>query len=198
LASALASVALSNSNDLRARPSGFEGVFRLQSNNGEMVDSRAMRGRPYAVFFGFTQCPAVCSTTLLEMVDLLRVLGREAAEFKVFFITLDPERDTAGTLTNFLSSIGPAIVGLTGSSDEIAQAAKSFRVYYRKVATGGDYMIDHTALVYLVDRQGRVVDVLSFDEREDIALKKLKNLLLENPLTPRFRVRFDSSGAERF
>ncbi len=199
LASALASVALSHSTDRPARPSGFEGVFRLQSNVGEIVDSRAMRGRPYAVFFGFTRCPAVCSTTLLEMSNLLRELGPEAAEFKVFFITLDPQRDTAETLTNFLSSLGSEIVGLTGSSYEIAQAAKSFRVYYRKVLTdGGDYTIDHTALVYLVDRQGRVADVLSFDEREDIALKKLKSLLLEDASTTRLRVRFDASGAQAF
>jgi len=198
LASALASVAISHSTDRPAQPSGVEGVFRLQSNIGEIVDSRAMRGRPYAVFFGFTRCAAVCSTTLLEMSNLLRELGREADEFKVFFITLDPERDSAETLTNFLSSMAPAIVALTGSSDEVAQAAKSFRVYYRKLPTGGDYMIDHTALVYLVDRQGRVADVLSFDEREDIALKKLKSLLLEDAPATRLRVRYDASGAQAF
>ena len=118
---------------------------------------------------------------MLEMSSLLREVGREAADIKVFFITLDPERDTAETLTNFLSSFGPEIVGLTGTGEEVARAVKSFRVYYRKVPTEhGDYTIDHSALVYLVDRKGRVVDFLSFDQRHDIALEKLKGLILEN------------------
>ena len=140
-----------------------------------------MRGHPYAVFFGFTRCPAVCSTTMLEMSSLLRDVGREAADIKAFFVTLDPERDAAETLTNFLSSFGPEIVGLTGTGEEIAGAVKSFRVYYRKVLTEhGDYTIDHSTLVYLVDRKGRVVDFLSFDQRHHIALEKLKGLILED------------------
>jgi protein SCO1/2 len=183
LTTGLASLALSHSGEMpgSSPPSVVEGVFRLRSNSGETIDSLAMRGRPYAVFFGFTQCPAVCSTTMLEMSSLLRDVGREAADLKVFFITLDPERDTAETLTTFLSSFGPAIVGLTGPDEEIARAVKSFRVYYRKVPTEhGDYTIDHSALVYLVDRKGRVVDFLSFDERHDVALEKLKSLLLKD------------------
>ncbi len=183
LASALAWLALTYPDAMPGSPppSVIEGVFRLRSNSGEIIDSRAIRGRPYAVFFGFTQCSAVCSATMLEMSSLLRELGREAADLKVFFITLDPERDTAETLTSFLSSLGPEIVGLTGTGEEIARAVKSFRAYYRKVPTdNGDYMIDHSALVHLVDRKGRVVDFLSFDQRHDIALEKLKRLILED------------------
>ncbi|MFY9834165.1 MAG: SCO family protein [Methylocystis sp.] len=183
LAPALAWLALASPDAVREslRPSVVDGDFRLRSNSGEIVDSRAMRGRPYAVFFGFTRCPGVCATTMLEMSSLLREVGREAAELKVFFITLDPERDTAETLANFLSSFGPEIVGLTGTGEEIAGAVKSFRVYYRKALTEhGDYTIDHSTLVYLVDRKGRVVDFLSFDQRHDIALEKLKRLILED------------------
>ena len=193
---ALASLALSQSND-RPTPVGLvEGAFRLRSTSGEIVDNRALKGRPYAVFFGFTQCPAVCSTTLLEMISLARELGQRAADFKILFITLDPERDTAETLTTFLSSIGKEITGLTGSSDEIARAAKSFRVYYCEVRfDNGDYTIDHTAMVYLVDRTGRVVDLVSSDERHDIALKKIESLLLDEPSTTRLPTRFGAPEA---
>jgi protein SCO1/2 len=183
LASGIASLALSYPNQppMSPPPSVIEAVFRLRSNSGEVMDSRALRGHPYAVFFGFTRCPAVCSTTMLGMSSLLREVGREAADLKFYCITLDPERDTAETLTNFLSSFGPEIVGLTGTGEEILRVVKSFHVYYSKVPTEhGDYTIDHSALVYLVDRKGLVVDFLSFDERHDIALKKLKGLLLED------------------
>ncbi len=157
------------------------GAFRLTSSRGEIVDSRALQGHAYAIFFGFTQCPAVCSTTLAQMANLVQELGLAASSFKSYFVTLDPERDTPAALNDFLASFEPAPVGLTGSAEEIAAAAKAFRVYHRKVRLEhGDYAIEHSTLVYLVDPAGRIFDYLSFDEPHDMALKKLKDLLDEN------------------
>jgi len=164
----------------------IEAVFRLTSQDGGVVDSEQLRGRPYAVFFGFARCPATCPTTLLEMSGLLRGLGAPAEGFKVYFITLDPERDTSAALADYVSAFGPAVVGLTGAPAQIAAAARSFGVCYRKVKTvGDDYVIEHGALVYLVDARGRVVDFLSFDESRNPGLARLAafklKALLENP-----------------
>ena len=159
-------------------PAPIEGAFRLVSQNGEVVDSRALRRRPYAVFFGFTHCPGACSTMLMQMSELLRELGPAAAGFKVYFISLDPQRDTQAVLTEFVASFGTAVVGLTGSKVEIAGAAKSFHAYYRVVPIeDGDYVIDHSVAVYLVDARGRSVAFIAPDERHDAALKKLRSLV---------------------
>lgn len=163
----------------RPPPFGIvDGEFQLTSHAGERIDSRSLTGSSYAVFFGFTHCPGACSASLMEMVELLRELGAPAERFKVYFITLDPERDTQSVLADFVSAFGPQIVGLTGSEEEVAAAARSFRADYRKAPSeDGGYVIDHSSLIYLVDANGRVADLMTFDLKRSVALAKLRTLL---------------------
>jgi protein SCO1 len=156
------------------------GPFKLESSAGGVVDSETLKGQPFAVFFGFTHCPEVCPTTLYEMSNALGKLGDEAKDFKVFFITVDPERDTAEFMKSYLTSFDPRIVGLRPSPEELPQVAKAYRVFYEKVATSdGDYTMNHTALVYLMDRQGKFFGTLDYEEAPDTRLAKLRRLLKE-------------------
>lgn len=154
------------------------GPFRLKSQTGEIVDSVALKGRPYALFFGFTHCPEICPTTMMDMQRLIDRLGPAGKDFRVFFVSVDPERDTPEVLRSYLASFEPHVVGLTGTPEEIAAVAKAFRAYYKKVPTGGgDYTMDHTALVYLMDAKGAFENVLGYQEEEGRALTKMRALL---------------------
>ncbi|OBS51042.1 hypothetical protein A8B73_18415 [Methylosinus sp. 3S-1] len=157
-----------------------EPSFHLTSSSGAAVDETTLRGRPYAAFFGFTQCPQVCPTTLVELTRAVESLGASASNLAILFVSLDPERDTPETLSDFIASFGGRVTALTGTETEIARAARAFRVYHRKSALdGGGYTIDHTALVYLVDRHGRARDALSFTDHRDIAKRKLEAFVRE-------------------
>jgi cytochrome oxidase Cu insertion factor (SCO1/SenC/PrrC family) len=149
--------------------------FRLATPVGASVSETTMRGRPYAIFFGFTQCPEVCPTTLLELTRAVDALGAEAAKLDILFVSLDPERDTPRVLSDFVAPFDGRVVALSGSKEEIARAAQAFRVYYRKTALeGGGYTIDHTTLVYLVDGRGRLRDAISFMEHPEAATRRLR------------------------
>ncbi|MFT4097880.1 MAG: SCO family protein [Rhodoblastus sp.] len=160
------------------RATTIGGPFRLKDQNGAIIDSAALKGRPYAIFFGFTHCPEICPTTMGDMAALMAKLGPEAKDFKVYFVSVDPERDTPEVLRNYLASFEPHVVGLTGTPDEIADIARKFRVYYRKVPTeGGDYTMDHSAFVYLMGKDGGFRNVIGYQEKPDRALEKLKTLI---------------------
>ena len=154
------------------------GPFRLRSATGELVDSETLKGKPYAIFFGFTHCPEICPTTMMDMAALMARLGDEASGFMIFFVSVDPERDTPAVLRDYLAAFEPHVVGLTGTPDEIAQVAKEFRVYYRKVRLAGDdYTMDHSAFIYLMGSDGNFFDVLGYQEAPDRAFAKLKRLI---------------------
>lgn len=154
------------------------GRFSLTDHRGNAFTDEDVHGRPFAVFFGFTHCPDICPTTLFELTDRLKTLGAEAAPLAVLFVTVDPERDTADVMGEYVSAFDPRIVGLTGSLAEIDSVAKTFRAFYRKVPTDGeDYTMDHTAVVYLMGRDGRFVSTLDPHESEEIQLQKLRRLL---------------------
>jgi protein SCO1/2 len=136
-AAAAVAIILNATTPPPAPPPPFTSAFRLVSHDGVRVDSGSLPRAPYAVFFGFTSCPAVCSASLMELIAILNEIGRRATEFKVYFVTLDPERDTPAVLGDFASSFGSTIVGLTGSPEEIAAAARSFGVFYRRVPLDG-------------------------------------------------------------
>ena len=134
------------------------GPFRLVDQNGKTVTDADLKGRPFLVFFGFTHCPDVCPTTLFEVSEVLRQLGPDAERTGALFVTVDPERDTPDKLKDYLASFDPHLIGLTGTSEEVDRMLKAYRVYYKKVPTeGGGYTMDHMALVYLMDKQGRFV-----------------------------------------
>jgi len=134
------------------------GPFRLEDQNGKPVSDADMKGRPFLVFFGFTHCPDICPTTLFEMSQLMRALGPDADRTGALFITVDPERDTPAVMKDYLSNFDPHLRGLTGDQASINAAAKAYRVYAKKVPLeNGDYTMDHTAVVYLMDKDGRFV-----------------------------------------
>jgi protein SCO1 len=154
------------------------GPFHLVSSNGGVVDSADLAGKPYGVFFGFTHCPEVCPTTLYEMSRALKELGDEAKDFRLFFITVDPERDTPDFIKGYLANFDPRIEGLVPTLDQLPAVAKEFRAFYEKVRTSdGEYTMNHTATIYLMDREGRLASTLGFDEAEEMRMTKLRKLL---------------------
>jgi protein SCO1/2 len=116
-----------------------------------------LKGRPTLLFFGFTHCPDICPTTLFEVSEILRQLGPDADKVRAAFVTVDPERDTPAVLKDYLGSFDPHLMALTGSREDVERMLKSYRVYSRKVPTDGGYTMDHTALVYLMDKRGQFV-----------------------------------------
>ena len=133
------------------------GSFELVNQDGRSVSAQDLKGRPFLVFFGFTHCPDVCPTTLFEVSEVLRALGPDADKVNALFVTVDPERDTPDKLKDYLSSFDPHLTGLTGSPEAIAAMTKSYRVYVKKVPQTDGYTMDHTAIVYLMDKEGRFV-----------------------------------------
>ncbi|MCC2110144.1 MAG: SCO family protein [Hyphomicrobiales bacterium] len=180
-AAALAAVALAGLLYFTAggpQATAIGGPFRLKDQNGRIVDTVALKGKPYAIFFGFTHCPEICPTTMADMAALMARLGPEAKDFRIYFVSVDPERDTPEVLRSYLASFEPNVVGLTGTPDEIAKVAKEFRAYYRKVPLdGGDYTMDHSAFVYLMGKDGGFRSVIGYQEKPDRALDKLKTLI---------------------
>src|SRR4051812_49067724 len=139
-------------------PAAIGGSFQLTDQTGQTVTDKDLQGRPTLIFFGFTHCPDVCPTSLFEISEVLRALGKNAERVNAWFISVDPERDTAVAMKEYLSSFDPHLKGLTGSPEEVAKVISSYRVYAKKVPLkDGDYTMDHTALIYLMDRDGKFV-----------------------------------------
>jgi len=154
------------------------GPFKLTDQNGQAVSDQDLHGRPFLVFFGFTHCPDVCPTTLFEVSEILRALGRDADRTRALFITVDPERDTPSVMKDYLSSFDPHLSGLSGDPAAIAAIAKGYRVYYKKVPLDqGGYTMDHTAIVYLMDKDGRFVSPFSLKRTAEAAAADLRRYL---------------------
>lgn len=139
------------------------GPFRLVATNGEVVTDRTYRGKWVLIFFGYTFCPDVCPTALSNMTVAMEKLGSEAAELQPLFITVDPERDTRDVLTEYLKSFDPRIVGLTGTQAQIGGVVREYRVYVaqqRSKASDKEYLISHSGYIYLMDPDGKFVNVI--------------------------------------
>lgn len=150
----------------------------LIDQKGRPFTAADLKGKPTAVFFGFTYCPEICPTTLVDIGRWMEGLGKDADKLNVVFVTVDPERDTQQQMALYLSSFDPRIRGVTGTPEEIAKMAKGFRVYYRKVPTGGgEYTMDHSSAVYLMDARGRFVEPIGYQEGLDRVLPKLRSLI---------------------
>jgi protein SCO1/2 len=156
------------------------GPFDLTDEDGNRFASASLAGKPFAIFFGFTQCPDVCPTTMLEMANVMQEVGDAARDFKVLFVTIDPERDKPDMLKAYTESFDARIIGLTGTAEEIAAVTRAYRAIYRKVPTEGGYTMDHTAIVFLMNAQGRLASTISYGEPHDSAVSKLKRLLAAN------------------
>lgn len=151
---------------------------QLIDQKGQPFTAADLKGKPTAVFFGFTYCPEICPTTLVDIGRWLEGLGKDADKLNVVFVTVDPERDTQEQMALYLSSFDPRIRGVTGAPEAIAKMAKGFRVYYRKVPTeGGDYTMDHSSAVYLMDAKGQFVEPIGYQESLDRVLPKLRSLI---------------------
>ncbi len=151
------------------------GPFSLIDTDGKRVTDRDFRGKLMLVFFGYTHCPDVCPTELQNMAEVMDKLGADAAQVAPIFISVDPSRDTPAVLSDYLKNFGTRIAGLTGSPDEVASAAKAYRVYFRK-ATGGsdDYTVDHSAFIYLMDREGHNLTYFMFNAPPGTVVNKIK------------------------
>ena len=153
------------------------GPFTLTDQNGATVTDASFKGEPFLVFFGYTHCPDVCPTTLSDMSQMLNALGKDR-KTRAAFITVDPERDTPAVLKDYLSNFDPRIVGLTGSPQSVAAVEKAYRVYSKKVPTeGGEYSMDHTAIVYLMDKSGAFVNAFNLEQAPEKAAKELEAYL---------------------
>jgi len=138
------------------------GAFALTDHNGAPRTDADFRGKFLLVYFGFTYCPDICPTDLQNIGLALDKLGPAADAVQPLFVTLDPERDTATHLKDYVALFHPRLVGLTGDAAAIKQAADAYKVYYARVPTqkGDDYTIDHTAFIYLMDRDGKYLGFL--------------------------------------
>ena len=158
----------------------FGAPFTLVDQRGEAITEAAFRGAPSAVFFGFTHCPEVCPTTLFELDGWLRQLGDEGSEIRAYFVSVDPERDTPELLDAYVGNVSERIVGITGEPDKVFDMAKSFGIYWKKVELdGGDYTMDHTASILLLNRGGDFAGTIAYGENPDTAVAKLRRLANE-------------------
>ncbi|MCK1714136.1 MULTISPECIES: SCO family protein [unclassified Bradyrhizobium] len=161
-----------------AQPAAIGGPFQLTDQNGKVVTDQNLKGKPTLIFFGYTHCPDVCPTSLFEISEVLRAMGKDADKVNAIFISVDPERDTQAAMKDYLSSFDPHLEGLSGDPAEIAKVITSYRVYAKKVPTkDGDYTMDHTALVYLMDRAGRFVSPFNLKRSPEEAATELKRYL---------------------
>jgi protein SCO1/2 len=166
---------IKHSSELDPIPIG--GPFELVDQESHTVTDKTFLGTPSVISFGYTSCPDVCPTTLMDLSNWLRALGSHADKLNVLFITIDPERDTPAHLREFLSSFDPRIRGLTGTKEQIAAVARGFRVYYKRVEEGdGTYSMDHTGAIYLMDKTGQFAAFLSLQTEDSVAIERLRRL----------------------
>ena len=161
------------------RPRGalIGGAFALEDGAGKTVSDQTLRGKPFLVYFGYTHCPDVCPTELAHISDVLSKMGNKA--IPTLFITVDPERDTPKVMQDYVSSFNPAVIGLSGSPQAVEATEKTFRVYSRKgqKQPDGDYSMDHSSIVYLMDKKGAFVEAFNVEQSPDEAAKELEKYL---------------------
>jgi len=154
------------------------GSFELTTHKGRRFTEADVTGKPYLVFFGFTFCPDICPTTLSELTVMMSELGADAGRFTPLLITVDPERDTQEMLAEYMSAFDSRIIGLRGTPEQTAVAARTFKAYYKKVPLdGGDYTMDHTAGVFLMGANGRFIGTMDMDEARETKIAKLRRLI---------------------
>lgn len=166
--------------DIAEAPFGVP--FTLTDQKGQPITEQAFRGKPTALFFGFTHCPEVCPTTLFELNGWLTKIDPDGSRLQAYFVTVDPERDTPALLGAYIANVTDRVIGIAGEPEKVAEVIKGFRVYARKVPLDeakpdGDYTMDHTASIFLLDAGGRFVGTIAYGENPDVAEQKLQNLL---------------------
>jgi len=159
-------------------PAAIGGPFQLTDQSGATITEKSLQGRPTLMFFGFTHCPDVCPTSLFEISEVLRAMGEDADRVNAYFVSVDPERDNNGAMKDYLSSFDPHLKGLTGDPETVAKVLSAYRVYAKKVPLkDGDYTMDHTALTYLMDRDGKFVAPFNLNRKPEEAAADLERYL---------------------
>jgi len=159
-------------------PAAIGGPFLLTDQSGEAITEKSLQGRPTLIFFGFTHCPDVCPTSLFEISEVLRAMGKDADRVNAYFVSVDPERDNNTAMKDYLSSFDPHLKGLTGDPAAVAKVLSAYRVYAKKVPLkDGDYTMDHTALTYLMDRDGKFVAPFNLNRKPEEAAADLARYL---------------------
>jgi protein SCO1 len=153
------------------------GAFALQDGDGKTISDQTLHGRPFLVYFGYTHCPDVCPTELARISDVLTQMGDKS--IPALFITVDPDRDTPKIMQDYVSSFNPAIVGLSGSPQAIEAAEKTFRVFARRgeKQADGDYSMDHSSIIYLMDKNGAFVEAFNVERTPKDAANELERFL---------------------
>jgi protein SCO1 len=161
-----------------ALASAIGGQFQLIDQNGKPFSDANLKGKWHLIFFGYTHCPDACPTALNEMSLALDRLGIKRDEVGVVFITVDPERDTPDVMKSYVQSFDAPIVALTGSPAAVAQAAKAYRVFYAKhPRADGDYDMDHSAVIYVMNPEGRFTATFTPDSSADAIVQRLQKLI---------------------
>lgn len=157
--------------------SAIGGPFQLTSQTGAQVSEKDLLGKPYLIFFGYTHCPDVCHTTLFEMSEILRALGPDA-KVGGLFVTVDPERDTPEVLKDYLANFDPRIIGLSGPRAQLEPMLRAYRIYAKRApGKDEDYAVDHTTVVYLMNKNGRFVTSFNVNRKPEEAAKELARYL---------------------
>ena len=170
----VAGVVLLRGGDSQGGTAAVGGPFTLVAQDGTPVTEQALKGQPSLVFFGYTHCPDVCPATLSEISSVFKALGPDA-KAKAFFVTVDPQRDTPVVMKDYLSSFDPRITGLTGSPAAIKKVEDDYKVYAEaKADKDGTYTMDHTAITYLMDKNGLFVSGFNLDRSPADAAAELK------------------------
>ena len=170
----------SKSGKLAEDPFGV--AFSLVDQTDAKVTETAFQEKPTALFFGYTHCPDVCPTTLFELDGWLKKVDPDGTKMNAFFVTVDPERDTPDILGQYVSNVSSRITGISGDPGKVMDMVKGFRIYAKKVPIdvndpNGDYTMDHTASVFLLNKGGRFKGTIAYGEDPDVAVKKLENLI---------------------
>ena len=150
---------------------------KLFSHLGKIVNIKDFEDTPTLLFFGFTHCPEVCPTTLSNLLNNVELLEKNKKNYRVLFVTLDPERDTINNLNDYLQNFNSSVIGLTGELNEINKFAKNWNIYLEKVSEGDDYTINHTATVFMINKNGNFAGTIAWGESDESIKLKLQKLL---------------------
>jgi protein SCO1/2 len=171
-----------NSGALIEPLAAIGGPFELIDGNGETVTDKTFAGKPTLMFFGFTYCPDVCPTTLSELQGWMEALGPDADKLNYAFVSVDPERDTPEVMRDYVWAFDKRITPLTGSREQVDVILKAYRVYSKRVPLDdGDYTMDHSASIYLMNANNEFVGTIAYGEAQETALAKLKRLIEKAP-----------------
>lgn len=155
----------------------FGDGFQLKDPDGRVRTLEDFKGKVVLMFFGFTQCPDVCPTALVNATQIKSLMGADADKLQVLFVTVDPERDTPEVLREYTQAFDPSFLGLYGDLQETAAVAKAYRVYYAKIPTGNTYTMEHTALTYVFDREGTLRMALRYEQTPEESVEDIRKVL---------------------